>query len=735
MIGAYRLEGEIGRGAMGTVYAARHPQDGSLIALKTLEVDEISVDTEVALERFRREVMVTSSLHHPGIVRVFEAGQAQLPTGKKAFFLAMELVKGETLHTALKRGSFVPEQAAAIVVKLLDSLNFAHGHGIVHRDVKPGNVFIAGDERVVLVDFGICKIQDMSSVTHANAVMGTLPFMAPEQLLDDISDPRADVFAAGSLLYTLLTRRYLRPLTTVNKILRAVQAGEDLHKVQNMRGFDPGLLQVLERSLQPDPNQRYQKAREMMNALWPYAGQFPKIGPQRVIPESFSGKVYDVSDVEFVDPDEDADRNGNDSEFDSAKPPSSRRKKLDHSAKWYREKSEQQSLGGLAQRQHKPGIPRTGQLSVPQELRANGPDSAAHKLATRKRLFGLFAVLLGIVGVAAAWYLGSHGPLQIELRCLPGAGQLVVDNKIIGPSPQRLQIRDRSATVRVACEAPGMLRAEKLLQLPLWGRSHSVTLVMSPLLVELTLRSDPPGATVIVDGQAKCKTPCTLPGLLPQSTLMVGLEKPGFSPVFREFKIGQDPTMKAHFRLQVLRPEHLSLLVVTGKPGTVLLDGAELGASVRSAGILLGPGTHQVVLGEGTTRHKQTLQVHGDRVYWLDSAPKRRSPPTSLLSKIEVARLARGARGPKQKQQIDRLALGGLFLLSRGKTREAQQRFAQVLQLAPKHPAALRGKVLIAAQKNQRIRLKEALSELLLSGVFLDDSALVRDAIQALNKK
>ena len=206
-IGSCIIVRELARGGQGVVYEARDLQTGQLRALKVL----LENDAEMRA-RFRHEARALANLRHPGLPRVFDLGEH-----RGAFFMVQELIDGEDLQSRLQeRGPFPPERAVEIVRALAETLEFVHANGLVHRDLKPGNVVVErGSGRVVLLDFGMIRsrlrqawaTQDQASLTAEGQVLGTPAFMAPEQVdrtLGEI-DRRTDVYALGGTLFSLLT--------------------------------------------------------------------------------------------------------------------------------------------------------------------------------------------------------------------------------------------------------------------------------------------------------------------------------------------------------------------------------------------------------------------------------------------------------------------------------------------------------------------------------------------------
>ena len=205
--GPYEVEQPLGRGAIGTVYAARDTRIGRRVALKTIQLPERQFEDATAAQEFfrrlQREAEVCGSLHHPNIVTLYEAGYEN----DRISYLAMELIDGETLLRLMQRlrPGFVPaELALRITADVLRGLVHAHARGIVHRDIKPANILITAEGTAKVADFGIAR-PEKSTMTAAGALIGTPNYMSPEQITGAELTPRADVFALGTVLYEMLT--------------------------------------------------------------------------------------------------------------------------------------------------------------------------------------------------------------------------------------------------------------------------------------------------------------------------------------------------------------------------------------------------------------------------------------------------------------------------------------------------------------------------------------------------
>lgn len=251
VLGDFRLVRELGRGGMGIVYEAWQRTLDRRVALKVLAPALVASPGAVA--RFRREASAMARLRHPHVVEVFDFGA----TADQHWF-AMELVVGEPLHRCAARFA-TPTAAVALVVQVLEALAHAHGQGLVHRDVKPGNVLVRADGSAVLTDFGLAQVGELPSVTADGAFLGTLDYAAPEQVRGEAVDARADVWSVGVVLAELLTgqRPFARPssMATLRAILTEEPPALRRHGVA-----DRDLAAIVEVALRKDPARRYPSA-------------------------------------------------------------------------------------------------------------------------------------------------------------------------------------------------------------------------------------------------------------------------------------------------------------------------------------------------------------------------------------------------------------------------------------------------------------------------------------------
>jgi serine/threonine-protein kinase len=264
----WRINELLGTGGMASVYAATHVNNGRRVAIKVLHA-ELSMNQELR-GRFLREGYVANKVEHQGSVAVLDDDTAD----DGSVFLVMELLEGETLDARVTRsgGILPPSEIITVADAILDVLACAHDHGIVHRDIKPDNVFITRDNRIKVLDFGIARIRDMSGVrqTMTNAgAMGTPAFLPPEQARgrwDDVG-PRSDIWALGATMFTIATGRLVHVAETLNELLLAAMTNPAPPIASLLPAFPPPLAAVIDRALVYDFNRRWPNARSMQAAL------------------------------------------------------------------------------------------------------------------------------------------------------------------------------------------------------------------------------------------------------------------------------------------------------------------------------------------------------------------------------------------------------------------------------------------------------------------------------------
>jgi serine/threonine-protein kinase len=257
----YQIQGEIGRGMMGVVYRALDPALGRIVALKTVQaVFPLPPEQQKAFEeRFLSEARVAAGLSHPAIVVVHDVGR---DPESGALFIAFEYLQGQTLSELTATGPLDWREALRLAGRLADGLNHAHARGVVHRDIKPGNVMILPNGDPKIMDFGIAKLAS-SQLTAAGEFFGTPSYMSPEQALGEAVDGRSDLFSLGSVTYLLLTGAKAFDAPSVPAVLNRVARHEPPPPSQFARGLPSAVDLIVMRALAKRPSERYPDGRTM----------------------------------------------------------------------------------------------------------------------------------------------------------------------------------------------------------------------------------------------------------------------------------------------------------------------------------------------------------------------------------------------------------------------------------------------------------------------------------------
>ena len=259
-IGRYDILELVGRGGMGALYRGHDAMLERDVAVKVMLVD-FTVDP-AARTRFEREARAVARLQHRNVVTIHELGEAE-----GAPYIVMEFLSGQDLEVLLKaEPPLTLAQKLDIVIQLCEGLGYAHEQGIVHRDVKPGNVRVLEDGTVKILDFGIAKFA-VSSVTQSGSIMGTPSYMSPEQIMGQPVDGRADLFSAGVLLYEMLAGKKPFSGDAPTAVVYQIMHVDPAPLTEVVADLPEALLAVVSRALQKNPNDRYSRASEMASDL------------------------------------------------------------------------------------------------------------------------------------------------------------------------------------------------------------------------------------------------------------------------------------------------------------------------------------------------------------------------------------------------------------------------------------------------------------------------------------
>lgn len=270
--GRYEIRSLIGRGGMAEVHQAYDTLLSRVVAIKMLRID-LAKDT-VFLTRFRREALASASLNHENIVQVYDTGEQVVtaPDGTEVHvpYIVMELVEGHTVHQLLTDGQPVPiNEAVEIMSGVLNALEYSHKRGLVHRDIKPGNVMLTNSGKIKVMDFGIARALEDSgqTMTSTDAVVGTAQYLSPEQARGETVDTRSDLYSCGCMLFELLTGR--APFKGDSAVSVAYQHVAEMPPLPSAIAADisPELDRMVMKSLAKRPEERYQDAAAMRSDM------------------------------------------------------------------------------------------------------------------------------------------------------------------------------------------------------------------------------------------------------------------------------------------------------------------------------------------------------------------------------------------------------------------------------------------------------------------------------------
>ncbi len=260
--GRFRVIAEIGRGAMGVVYRAQDPMIDRVVAIKTITLAGTEEERAHYEARFLQEARAAGGLSHPCIVTIYDFGRE----GDTAF-MAMEFLEGRELRDLIREAGIPPSEAVEIAARVAEALAFAHERGVVHRDVKPGNIMVLADGRVKIMDFGIARLDEPGVRTATGLLLGSPRYMAPEQVAGRPFDHRADVFSLGVVLYEMLTGATPFAGNDIPQLMYQVMNAA-VPPPSRARPALPSVLDyIVARALKKNPDERYGSAEEFARDL------------------------------------------------------------------------------------------------------------------------------------------------------------------------------------------------------------------------------------------------------------------------------------------------------------------------------------------------------------------------------------------------------------------------------------------------------------------------------------
>ena len=550
-IGRYEIKRLLGSGAMGWVYLAEDPRIKRKIAVKVVKMDALrsEADRHEYMQRFQREAEISGLLNHPGIVAIYDVGES--PLGP---FLAMEYVPGEPLDHIIKAGNSLSlKDKVKIAAGVAEALDHAHIAGIVHRDVKPGNVMITKEGRPKLMDFGIAKRED-ANLTQTGTFLGTPSYASPEQIREGTVDGRSDLFSFAVMVFEMLSGVSPFPGNSINTILYRIVNDPPIEVQPPVLGILPGAWQrVFFRALAKKPADRYATCTDFVKDLMNAATEI--------------------------------------------------------------EKEDRRELLGIMHLSGDAPIPlltsRAHDETVVEQQRAQQTErTSALMVAPRKNKGGLIAAsILGLIVLGGVSGYLLKGGTRVLVKSEPSKATVFVNgNKMDGETPVNLPLK---AGDKVRIEHKGFEAA--VFDFVAGDKPQAI---LKAIEQELTLKSDPIGATVTLDeNQLKDPTPVKVKwnqGVNHKLTITKG-DKLRFS---RDYLIGETPgdaplILKSPDEAYTLDPTAPAVLKFSGGFSVHLrVDGEDKGElTASSKPVELKPGVHKLELSNAAVFYRDTRSV------------------------------------------------------------------------------------------------------------------------------
>jgi serine/threonine protein kinase len=554
-IGRYEIIEELGKGAMGLVYKAMDPNIGRTVALKTMRLDVHGLEHNELLGRFRNEARAAGTLNHPNIVTIYDAGEHE-----GIFYIAMEFIEGRSLQEILVDNRVVPvDQVLSIARQVCAGLDYAHQHGVIHRDVKPANIMLTANGMAKIMDFGIAKAG--GSLTSTGQVLGTPNYMAPEQIKGKPLDGRSDLFSLGVILYEMLTGEKPFVGQNVTTIIYKIVNENPIPPRELDVSIHPGLSAVVTKALSKDAEERYQTGADLARDLENYKS----FGSELSSTQSFTTKMMAAGDQTML-----------------AAPvtpiPSPTPTPAPTRAMQTQANAPAMQSGSI------PPV-ATGQSGALQTPPVAAVPAAQAKKSSKKPLITVVAILI----IAALGWIGIRSrrpaaPAQNTAQELAEAQKAIDEGMKI--AQQAVNLGKPSAAQPDAAVSPAT------------GAENGIG--------ELRIATEPPGATVTVDGEAVPGiTPLTMSQVKPGSHALVATLE-GYDPATKEVDVTAGKSGKVSLKLKhALATLNLG---VTPVDAEVLIDGKSQGKGPQQLHVPVGE--HTLMLRrDGYQELKETLTI------------------------------------------------------------------------------------------------------------------------------
>ena len=551
--GRYQIVEELGRGGMGVVYKALDPAIGRTVAIKTIHLTELTdaAERHRVRERLLREAQSAGILSHPNIVTVYDVLEKE-----DYAYIVMEYVPGPSIESMQREGALPDSHVLLLFLRqVADALDYAHRKGIIHRDIKPGNIIIAeaapGERIAKIADFGVAKFVSHDT-THSGAMIGTPSYMSPEQSQGQPINDRSDEFSLAVVVYELLSGHKPFAGESLPALFDAIcqQDPQPLHAPGS--AFTETVDKVMQRALAKHPAERFPSCNDFIGALAIALAESPEEGPLgAVMPPIVAPPANEARGIT----------------------------------------------------RHRPEEP----LWQTAEVEGAGRTFPAKKIGLILAL--CFAVLAAIVFIVR---MNSAPPIQVQVLN-PSSGPITPPPKTTLANPVRPRripsTSSHAATQSVARTAPKPAKPAppRAVEAPSSQPSQSLPSALPANgVADVDLLTEPPGAKVVIDDRADatCTAPCTV--ALPNGRHTLTAELDGYSMARRIFTVPNDSS------LYIPLSRSTGVLLVTSSPTgcSVIVDGKSMGQT--PARLHLSAGIHHIVISNGTDQKEETVNIEPD---------------------------------------------------------------------------------------------------------------------------